>query len=321
MKELAFIGTGVMGRSMALHLLEGGYSLRVYNRTKTRAAELLEKGAVWADSPGEAASQAEAVITMVGYPKDVEEIYLASGGIVERARPGTILVDMTTSSPALARTIAAKAAERGLVSLDAPVSGGDVGARNASLSIMAGGEEEGFYRMLPVFECMGKNIALLGGSGAGQHCKMSNQIVIAATMMAVSEALVYGLKAGLNPRAMLKSIESGAAGSWSLSNLVPRMLKGDFKPGFFVKHFIKDMGIALDAAKEMGLRLPGLEKAGGLYKILAAMDREALEKAARTAAALGKPGAVEAAAFDDALTGGGDLGTQAIFLLYAGGTV
>jgi 3-hydroxyisobutyrate dehydrogenase len=270
MEHIAFIGTGVMGRSMAAHLLEGGYPLTVYNRGKEKAAELLERGARWAESPGEAAETADAVISMVGYPQDVEEVYLGPRGIVERAKTGAVLVDMTTSSPALARKIAEKARVRGIESLDAPVSGGDLGARNAALSIMAGGDEGAFTRMLPVFRLMGKNIVLQGGSGAGQYCKMSNQIVIASTMVAVSEALLYGLKAGLNPHTMLKSIESGAAGSWTLSNLVPRMLSGDFKPGFFVKHFIKDMSIALESAEELGISLPGLEKARQLYHTLAA---------------------------------------------------
>jgi 3-hydroxyisobutyrate dehydrogenase len=317
MEQVAFIGTGVMGRSMAAHILDAGYPLIVYNRTREKAAALIEKGARWADSPGEAASGAGVIISMVGYPKDVEEIYLAPGGIVERAAPGSLLIDMTTSSPALAQRIAERAKAAGLSSLDAPVSGGDLGARNASLSIMVGGEEDIFNRALPVFQCMGKNIVLQGGPGAGQHCKMSNQIAIGAGMLAVSEALVYGLKAGLNPQTMLKSIESGAAGSWSLSNLAPRMLKGDFKPGFFVRHFIKDMGIALDSADEMRLKLPGLEMSRQFYTLLARMSREEIERAAEAAVTLGTPGAVENAVFDTALAGGGDLGTQAIFLLYA----
>jgi 3-hydroxyisobutyrate dehydrogenase len=262
------------------------------------------------------------VISMVGYPKDVEEIYLAPGGIVERAVPGAVLIDMTTSSPALARKIACEAGARGIASLDAPVSGGDTGARNAALSIMAGGDEEAFNRALPVFQLMGKNIVFQGGPGAGQYCKMSNQIVIASTMTAVSEALLYGLKAGLDPLAMLKSIESGAAGSWSLSNLAPRMLKGDFKPGFFVKHFIKDIGIALDSAGEMGIKLPGLENARRLYGILAEAGGGDLEKAAEAAAALVRPfspSSIKGAGFEAPPAGGGDLGTQSIFLLYAAG--
>jgi 3-hydroxyisobutyrate dehydrogenase len=186
---------------------------------------------------------------------------------------------------------------------------------------MVGGEKAAFDKMLPLFMRIGKNIVLQGGSGAGQHCKMSNQIVIASTMMGVTEALVYGLKAGLNPQELLKSIESGAAGSWSLSNLVPRMLQGNCGPGFFVKHFIKDMGIALDSARELGIKLPGLEKAEQLYQALAAMDRDDLQKAAAAAAALGKAGSVEQAELGATLTDGGDLGTQAIFLLYAAGKV
>jgi 3-hydroxyisobutyrate dehydrogenase len=334
MEHIAFIGTGVMGRSMAAHLLNGGYPLTVYNRSADKAAELLEKGAHWAESPGAAAETADVVISMVGYPRDVEEIYLGPGGIVERANAGAILADMTTSSPVLSRNIAEKARARGIQSLDAPVSGGDMGARNATLSIMVGGDEEPFTRMLPIFRLMGKNIVRQGESGAGQHCKMSNQIVIASTMMAVSEALLYGLKAGLDPRVMLKSIESGAAGSWSLSNLVPRMLDGDFKPGFFVKHFIKDMNIALESAEELGISLPGLEKARQLYQTLAAMSREQIADAARIASALIRPeksgvspkgeagpesGLPDKAAGIAGIEAGGDLGTQALFLLYAGG--
>ena len=309
-----------MGHSMAAHILEAGYPLIVYNRTRERAAGLIERGAQWADSPGEAASKAAVVISMVGYPKDVEEIYLAPGGIVERAGPGTLLIDMTTSSPALAQKIAERAGAVGISSLDAPVSGGDLGARNAALSIMVGGEEAAFNRALPLFRCIGKNIVLQGGPGAGQHCKMSNQIAISAGMLAVSEALVYGLRAGLDPQTMLKSIESGAAGSWTLSNLAPRMLKGDYKPGFFVKHFIKDMRIALNSADEMKLKLPGLEMSRQLYMILAAMSLDEIEEAAEAAVALGRPGTVEKAVFDAVLSGvagGEDLGTQAIFLLYA----
>jgi 3-hydroxyisobutyrate dehydrogenase len=339
MEQIAFIGTGIMGRSMAAHILEAGYPLIVYNRSREKAAELIERGAQWAASPGEAASKADVLISMVGYPRDVEEIYLApegsaggpaggsagghagdsASGIIEGARPGTLLIDMTTSSPALARRIAEKAAAAGMASLDAPVSGGDLGARNATLSIMAGGEEAAFNRALPLFRLMGKNIVLQGGPGAGQHCKMCNQIAIAASMLAVTEALIYGLKAGLDPQTMLKSIEAGAAGSWSLSNLAPRMLKGDFKPGFFVKHFIKDINIALDSADEMRLKLPGLELARQLYTILAGTDRGKLEEAVHAAASLGKPGSIENAVFDPALSGAEDLGTQAIFLLYAAG--
>jgi 3-hydroxyisobutyrate dehydrogenase len=322
MEHIAFIGTGVMGRSMAAHLLEGGHPLTVYNRSKEKAAELLEKGALWAESPGAAAETADVVISMVGYPRDVEEIYLGPQGIVERAKAGAVLADMTTSSPVLARKIAAEARTRGIKSLDAPVSGGDTGARNAALSIMVGGDEKTFTGMLPIFRLMGKNVVLQGESGAGQYCKMSNQIVVASTMMAISEALLYGLKAGLDPYTMLKSIESGAAGSWALSNLVPRILAGDFKPGFFVKHFIKDMNIALESAEELGISLPGLEKARQLYQALAAMSRDQIKEAARIAAGLVQPGegGLPAESGPAGITGSGaDLGTQAIILLYAAG--
>ncbi len=314
MERIAFIGTGVMGRSMAGHLLGAGYPLTVYNRTKERSAPLLERGALWASSPGAAAADADLVITIVGYPRDVEQVYLEDGGILAAAKKGAILVDMTTSSPSLARRIAEKAAAAGLRALDAPVSGGDLGARNATLSIMVGGDQSAFLRAEPVLNRMGKNVVLQGGPGSGQHCKMSNQIVIASGMMGIVEALVYAAKAGLQPRTVLKSIESGAAGSWSLSNLVPRMLDGNIAPGFYVKHFIKDMGIALDSAQELGLKLPGLTQAAALYKALAALDRRALEKAA--AAAAETVAGLVPATFTDEMLSGGDLGTQALFLLY-----
>jgi len=314
MERIAFIGTGVMGRSMAGHLLDAGYPVTVYNRTKERAMPLMERGALWASSPGAAAADADLVITIVGYPRDVEQVYLEDGGIVASAKKGAILVDMTTSSPSLARRIADQAAAAGLQALDAPVSGGDLGARNGTLSIMVGGTASAFGKAEPVLRCMGKTVVLQGGPGAGQYCKMSNQIVIASGMMGIVEALVYAAKAGLQPRTVLKSIESGAAGSWSLSNLVPRMLDGNIAPGFYVKHFIKDMGIALESARELGLRLPGLTQAEALYAALAALDRKALEKAAASAAKI-VTGLVPAA-FTDEMLGGGDLGTQALFLLY-----
>lgn len=267
-RNIAFIGTGVMGRSMAGHLMKAGYELTVYNRTKAKAQSLLDQGAHWADTPGEAAVNADVVITVVGYPADVEQVYLGEGGIVDRATSGAVLIDMTTSSPRLAERIAARSAERGLSALDAPVSGGDVGAREARLTIMVGGAAEAFDRVLPVLECMGRNIVHQGPAGAGQHTKMCNQIAIASNMLGVCEAVVYARKAGLDPRRVLNSIEAGAAGSWSLSNLAPRMLDEDWAPGFYVKHFIKDMGIALEAAEEMNLELPGLTLAKRLYEQL-----------------------------------------------------
>jgi len=268
--SIAFIGLGVMGRSMAGHLLRAGHRLHVHNRTPAKAAELLAAGAMWHDSAGSAAAAADAVITMLGFPSDVEASYLGAGGIVERARPGALLIDMTTSSPVLARRIAAAATARGLAALDAPVSGGDLGAREARLVIMVGGEEAAFARAQPLFELMGKNIARHGAAGAGQHCKMANQIAVAVGMVAWVEALAYARRAGLDPAAVHASISGGAAGSWALTNLAPRALAGNYAPGFYVKHILKDMRIALDSAAELQLDLPGLAVARRLYDEVAA---------------------------------------------------
>lgn len=267
---VGFIGTGVMGRSMAKHLLEAGYKVVVYNRSREKSESLLALGAIWADSVSLLAAECQAVITMVGYPRDVEQVYFSPDGLIESIKPGSYLIDMTTSSPKLAARIYAAAREKGVFALDAPVSGGDVGAREARLSIMAGGDETAFQDMLPLFKVLGKNVVLQGAAGSGQHTKMCNQIVIAANMMGVCEAMAYAGKAGLDPAVVLNSIESGAAGSWSLSNLAPRMLAGDFAPGFYVKHFIKDMKIAVEAAEEMGLDAPALKLALALYERLAA---------------------------------------------------
>jgi len=267
--RVGFIGTGVMGKSMALHLLKAGHSLRVFTRTRAKAEELLAQGADWRESPGQLAADADVVITMVGYPSDVEEVYLGGEGIVHSARPGTYLIDMTTSTPSLAVKIYHEAAKKGLHSLDAPVSGGDIGAREARLAIMVGGDEPAFKAMKPLLSLMGSNIVLQGPAGSGQHTKMCNQIAIASNMMGVCEAMVYAKRAGLNPENVLKSIASGAAGSWSLSNLAPRMIAGDFSPGFYIKHFIKDMRIALESAEAMGLLTPGLKLAKSLYEELA----------------------------------------------------
>ncbi len=263
--SIAFIGTGVMGRSMAGHLLKAGHTLHVYNRTKSKAQVLLDAGAHWHDSAGAAAANADFVFTIVGMPADVEATYFGDDGVLARAKPGTVLVDMTTSSPKLAQRIATAATARGLSALDAPVSGGDVGAKEARLVIMVGGDETAFARTQPLFELMGKNIALHGSAGAGQHCKMANQISIASIMMSWCEALTYAEKAGLDPAHVIGSIGGGAAASWSLNNLAPRALKGDFAPGFYVKHFLKDMRIALESAAEMNLELPGLKQAKALY--------------------------------------------------------
>jgi 3-hydroxyisobutyrate dehydrogenase len=262
---VAFVGTGVMGRSMAGHLLAAGHPLQVYNRSRDKARALLEAGARWHESAGSAAVGADVVVTMLGFPQDVEQSYLGAGGILERAKAGALLIDMTTSSPLLARRIAEAAARRGLQALDAPVSGGDVGAREARLVIMVGGEAAAFERAQPLFSLMGKNIALHGPAGSGQHCKMANQIACAVGMVAWCEALAYAKKAGLDPARVHGSISGGAAGSWALTNLGPRALGGDFAPGFYVKHIRKDIGIAIASADELGLDLPGLECARQLY--------------------------------------------------------
>ncbi len=271
---VGFIGIGVMGRSMAGHLLDAGYSVHVYNRTQAKAQDLVDRGAQWQSSPGKVAAAADVIITIVGFPVDVESVYLGEDGVLAQARSGSLAIDMTTSCPNLASRIAQEAAAKGIEVLDAPVSGGDIGAREARLSIMVGGSVSGFERALPLFEIMGKNIVHQGPAGSGQHTKMCNQIAIASGMMAISEAMAYAKKSGLQPETVLKSIESGAAGSWSLTNLAPRVLKGDYAPGFFVKHFINDMKIAIESAQAMGLDLPGLQLAKKLYDQLASKGCE-----------------------------------------------
>ncbi|MFW5814308.1 MAG: NAD(P)-dependent oxidoreductase [Spirochaetota bacterium] len=267
--KIAFVGTGVMGKSMAGHLLSAGHDLTVYNRTKSKAQELIDAGAAWADSPGDAAAGSEVVFTIVGFPQDVEEVYFGDAGIVARAGEGAILVDMTTSRPDLAVRIAEAADAKGMQSLDAPVSGGDVGAREARLSIMVGGPKAAYETVKPLFDLMGTNIVLQGPAGSGQHTKMCNQIAIAAGMLGVCESMAYAKASGLDPETVLESIASGAAGSWSLSNLAPRMIAGNYAPGFYVKHFIKDLNIAIESADSMGLDLPGLALARKLYVELA----------------------------------------------------
>ncbi len=268
-RRIGFIGLGIMGRSMAGHVLAAGHELWVYNRSRDKADELIGRGARWCDSPGELAAACDMVITIVGYPSDVEQVYLGDGGLVERAAPGTLLVDMTTSSPSLARRIAQAAQARDCAALDAPVSGGDVGAREARLSIMVGGDEAAFQRALPVLSCMGKNIVRLGGPGNGQHTKMCNQIVIASTIVGVTEGLVYAQRAGLDPTTVLQAIGGGAAAGFQLNVLGPRIVAGDVAPGFFIEHFLKDLGIALGEAAQMGLELPGLTLARSLYEKMA----------------------------------------------------
>ncbi|WP_156856018.1 NAD(P)-dependent oxidoreductase [Oceanobacillus sp. AG] len=274
LKNIGFIGTGVMGKSMASHVLKAGYNVTVYTRTKHKAEELLAEGATWVDTVKELAATVDLVITMVGYPSDVEEVYFGEEGILQNAREHTYVVDMTTSKPSLAVKIYEEAKKRNIHALDAPVSGGDIGARNAKLAIMVGGDQAAFNNVLPIFQMMGENIIHQGEAGAGQHTKLANQITIATNMIGVAEALVYSKKAGLNPERVLDSISTGAAASFSLSQLGPRMLKGDFAPGFYVKHFIKDMTIALEAAEEMGLSTPGLKLSLELYKELAEKGEE-----------------------------------------------
>lgn len=272
--KVGFIGTGVMGKSMARHLMKAEYQVFVYTRTKEKAMDLLEEGAIWRENAAELASEADIIITMVGYPNDVEEIYLGEDGLLNNAKPGTYFIDMTTSTPTLAKRIYKEAKKRNMHSLDAPVSGGDVGARQATLTIMVGGDEEAFNDCLPLLHLLGKNVILQGAAGAGQHTKMCNQIAIASNMIGVSEAIVYAEKAGLKPERVLQSISAGAAGSWSLSNLAPRMIDGDFEPGFYIKHFIKDMGIALEEAEAMKMDTPGLTLAKRLYDALAEKGEE-----------------------------------------------
>ncbi|EAG9220454.1 oxidoreductase [Listeria monocytogenes] len=269
MEKIGFVGTGVMGSSMAAHLLEAGYEVSVYTRTKTKAKDLIDKGAIWTDTPGELASKVDILISIVGYPKDMEELYLGENGFLENLAVGTVAIDMTTSSPALAKKIARLGLEKGIGVLDAPVSGGDIGARNGTLSIMVGGSEEVFLKVKSIFDILGSSVVLQGDAGAGQHTKMVNQIAIASNMIGVTEAIIYAEAAGLNPSRVLDSISGGAAGSWSLTNLIPRVLKDDFSPGFFIKHFIKDMGIAISEARQMGLELPGLTLAEKMYQTLA----------------------------------------------------
>lgn len=268
--RIGWIGTGVMGTSMCGRLIDAGYSATVFNRTRSKTEGLVARGAKAANSPAEVAEASDVVFTIVGYPRDVREVILGERGALSAAASGTVLVDMTTSEPALAIEIAEQAQEKGVDSLDAPVSGGDVGAREGRLSIMIGGEKAVAESLAPLFEAMGKTIVYQGGSGSGQHTKMVNQTLIAANMIGVCEALLYAHKAALDVETVLRSVSGGAAGSWSLSNLAPRMVAGDFEPGFFVEHFLKDMGIALGEARRMNLSLPGLALAEQLYRAVAA---------------------------------------------------
>jgi 3-hydroxyisobutyrate dehydrogenase len=268
--RIGWIGTGVMGSSMCGHLMEAGFSATVYNRTREKADGLLRKGARWADGPQAVAEASDVIFTMVGYPADVRSVILGPQGVLAGCRAGNVVVDMTTSEPSLAAEIAAAAAKVGVHSIDAPVSGGYIGAREARLSIMIGGQKEIVEALQPCWQAMGKTIVHQGGPGTGQHTKMVNQILIATGMIGVCEGLLYAYRAGLDLEAVMQSVGSGAAGSWSLTNLGGRIIAGDFSPRFFVEHFIKDMGIALDESKRMGLSLPGLALAEQLYLALKA---------------------------------------------------
>jgi 3-hydroxyisobutyrate dehydrogenase len=267
--RVGWIGTGVMGRPMCGHLMDAGYAVTLYTRTRSKAAELVARGARWADSPRDVAAASDVVCSIVGFPEDVREVLLGEHGALGGCREGCILVDMTTSRPSLAVEIAEAAAARGVVSIDAPVSGGDVGATSGTLSIMIGGDQQAVEALAPIWQVLGSKWIHQGGPGAGQHTKMVNQTLIATGMIGVCEALLYGYTAGLDLEKVLESVGSGAAGSWSLSNLGPRIIAGNFAPGFFVEHFLKDMGIALEEARRMRLALPGLTLAEQLYQAVA----------------------------------------------------
>lgn len=264
-KNIGWIGTGVMGKSMCSHILKEGHDVYVYNRTREKAGDLEQMGAQWCPNPKELASKSDVVFAIVGFPQDVEDVFLGDEGVLEGIERGSIIIDMTTSEPLLAQKIYGEAKARGVSALDAPVSGGDLGAREAKLAIMTGGDREAFDDILPIFQLMGENIAYMGGPGAGQHTKMSNQILIASTMIGVVESLLYAYKAGLDPDSVIDVIGKGAAASWSINNLGRRIVAKDFDPGFFIKHFVKDMGIALTEAKRMNLSLPGLALAHQFY--------------------------------------------------------
>jgi len=290
-QNIGWIGTGVMGLSMCGHLIDAGHRLTVFNRTREKAAPLLDKGAAWAETPKDVARSSDVVFTMVGFPKDVDAVILGDDGVLAGTKPGDTVVDMTTSSPDLAQTIHRECRAKGVLALDAPVSGGDVGARQATLAIMAGGDQPVFDAVRPLFEIMGETICLMGAAGAGQHTKTTNQILIAGTMIGVVESLLYACRAGMDAHGIIDVIGKGAASSWCINTLGRRIADGDFDPGFYIKHFVKDMGIALEESRRMRLSLPGLalvhqfyvaamamgwENLGtqGLYKVLEAMSRQ-----------------------------------------------
>lgn len=268
-KTIGFIGTGVMGSSMVRHLLKAGYHVNVHNRTKNKADALVEEGAIWQDTPAEVTKQSDVIITIVGYPTDVEETYFGETGILNAAKAGDIVIDMTTSTPSLAVKIYEAAKEKGVLALDAPVSGGDMGAKNGTLTTMVGGDQATFDAAEAILNTFSSKVMLQGVAGSGQHTKMANQIMIAGTMTGMTELMVYAKAAGLDIEKVIEQVGAGSAGNWSLSNYSPRILKKDFTPGFFVKHFIKDLKIALDEADKMGIDLPSTTLAKDLYEKLA----------------------------------------------------
>ncbi len=267
-KEIGFIGIGVMGKSMVRNLLKKGFSVSIYTRTKQKALAVIEEGAFWCDSIAECVKQKEIVITMVGYPKDVEGVYFGEKGILENAEKGTYIIDMTTTSPKLSQKIYLEGAKRGLSTLDAPVSGSDIGAAQGTLSIMVGGDKEAFIHCKPVLEALGKNIVYQGKAGYGQHTKMANQIALAGAISGVCEALTYGRMVGLDLQTMLDSISKGAAGSWQMDNMAPRILKDDFAPGFFIKHYVKDLKIALEEVEDRDFVLSVLQTVKNMYQTM-----------------------------------------------------
>ena len=268
MNKIAFIGVGVMGKSMVRNLMKKGFEVSIYSRTKSKALDVINEGAIWCENIRECVKDKDAIITIVGYPKDVEEVYFGEDGIINNSNKGTYIIDMTTTSPKLSVKIYEEGKKKGLIALDAPVSGGDVGAKNGTLSIMVGGDKEAFESCKVIFEAMGTNIIYEGKAGCGQHTKMANQIALAGAIAGVCEAITYAKSTGLDIQTMLDSISKGAAGSWQMDNMAPRMLKGDFDPGFFIKHYIKDMNIASEESEEKDINLNVLKSVLDMYKTL-----------------------------------------------------
>lgn len=272
--QIGWIGTGVMGNPMCGHLLDAGHQVHLFNRTRAKAANLVARGARWCDTPGEAARPSDVIFSIVGSPRDVQQVLLGGDGVLTGAKPGSVIVDMTTSSPDLAAAVYEEAKAKGVAALDAPVSGGDVGAREATLAIMVGGDREGFERVRPLLEILGRHVALMGPAGAGQHTKMCNQILIAGTMIGVVESLLYARRTGMDLDAVIDIIGQGAAASWAINTLGRRIARNDFQPGFYIRHFVKDMGIALAEARRLNLALPGLALANQFYTAAMAQGGE-----------------------------------------------